>query len=167
MSPASRGHCGLCVNYVDITWWYLRKYDIVGSGLALPFVSSSPTPHITINFSTTSPQHMLPTHQMSCPITFPNSTLTHFTFKIMGEPIEIYSDEETAFLAGVKKYWDGLGIVPKKQEPMPILLRYWYGLLRMELRTEFVLQKVTGQIYINQHWKSITTQYTHQLELNQ
>ena len=25
-------------------------------------------------------------------------------FKIMGEPIEIYSDEETAFLAGVKKY---------------------------------------------------------------
>ena len=29
-------------------------------------------------------------------------------FKIMGEPIQIYSDEETAFLAGVKKYLDGL-----------------------------------------------------------
>ena len=44
-------------------------------------------------------------------------------FKIMGEPIEIYSDEESAFLAGVKKYLDGLGIVQKQQEPMPILLR--------------------------------------------
>ena len=31
----------------------------------------------------------------------------------MGEPIEIYSDEETAFLAGVKKYLDGLGIAQK------------------------------------------------------
>ena len=46
----------------------------------LPFVSSSPTPHITINFSTTTPQHMLPTHQMSCPIAFPHSTFTYFTF---------------------------------------------------------------------------------------
>ena len=52
----------------------------VGIGLALPFVSSSHTPHITINFSTPTPQHMLPTPQMSCPITFPNLTLTHFTF---------------------------------------------------------------------------------------
>ena len=32
-------------------------------------------------------------------------------FKIIGEPIEIYSDEEAAFLAKVKKYLDGLGIV--------------------------------------------------------
>ena len=27
--------------------------------------------------------------------------------------MEIYSDEETAFLAGVKKYLDGLGMVQK------------------------------------------------------
>ena len=46
----------------------------------LPFISSSPTPHITINFSTPTPQHMLSSSHMSCPIRFPNSTLTHFTF---------------------------------------------------------------------------------------
>ena len=34
-------------------------------------------------------------------------------FKVMGEPIEIFSDEETAFLSVVKKYLDGLGIVQK------------------------------------------------------
>ena len=44
-------------------------------------------------------------------------------FKIMGEPIDIFSDEDTAFLSVAKKYLDGLGIVLKKQEPMPILLR--------------------------------------------
>ena len=42
-------------------------------------------------------------------------------FKVMGEPIEIFSDEDTAFLSVVKKYLDGLGIVQKQQEPMPIL----------------------------------------------
>ena len=31
-------------------------------------------------------------------------------FKVMGEPIEIFSDEDTAFLSVVKKYLDGLGI---------------------------------------------------------
>ena len=31
----------------------------------------------------------------------------------MGEPIEIFSDEDTAFLSVVKKYLDGLGIVQK------------------------------------------------------
>ena len=31
------------------------------------------------------------------------------TFKVMGEPIEIYSDEETAFLAGVKKIFRRIG----------------------------------------------------------
>ena len=30
-------------------------------------------------------------------------------FKIMGEPIELYSDEETAFLAGVKNIWTDWG----------------------------------------------------------
>ena len=34
-------------------------------------------------------------------------------FKVMGEPIEIFSDEDTAFLTIVKKYLDGLGIVQK------------------------------------------------------
>ena len=29
------------------------------------------------------------------------------TFKVMGEPIEIFSDEDTAFLSVVKKYLDG------------------------------------------------------------
>ena len=56
----------------------IRYYIIVVQRPCLPFVSSSPTPHITINFSTTAPQHMLPTHQMSS-ITFPHSTLTHLT----------------------------------------------------------------------------------------
>ena len=32
-------------------------------------------------------------------------------FKVMGEPIEIFSDEDTAFLSVVKKYLDGSGIV--------------------------------------------------------
>ena len=35
------------------------------------------------------------------------------SFKVMGEPIEIFSDEDTAFLSVVKKYLDGLGIVQK------------------------------------------------------
>ena len=35
------------------------------------------------------------------------------TFRVMGEPIEIFSDEDTAFLSVVKKYLDGLGIVQK------------------------------------------------------
>ena len=34
-------------------------------------------------------------------------------FKVMGEPIEIFSDEDTAFLSVVKKYLDGSGIVQK------------------------------------------------------
>ena len=34
-------------------------------------------------------------------------------FKVMGEPIEIFSDEDTAFLSVVKKYLGGLGIVQK------------------------------------------------------
>ena len=34
-------------------------------------------------------------------------------FKVMGEPIEIFSDEDTAFLSVVKKYLDGWGIVQK------------------------------------------------------
>ena len=57
------------------------------SRTCLPFISSSPTPPITTNFSTTAPQHMLPTHQMSCPITFPNLTLTHFAFNF---PLTIF-----------------------------------------------------------------------------
>ena len=62
-------------------------YDVVVRGSCLPFVSSSPTPDITINFSTTAPQHMLPTPQMSCPITFLHPTLTHFTFNF---PLTIF-----------------------------------------------------------------------------
>ena len=57
---------------------HISSYIVVVRRPCLPFVSSSPTPHITINFSTTAPQHMLPTHQMSS-ITFPHSTLTHLT----------------------------------------------------------------------------------------
>ena len=34
----------------------------------------------------------------------------------MGEPIEIFSDEDTAFLSVVKKYLDGLGIVQKNNK---------------------------------------------------
>ena len=34
-------------------------------------------------------------------------------FKVMGEHIEIFSDEDTAFLSVAKKYLDGLGIVQK------------------------------------------------------
>ena len=35
------------------------------------------------------------------------------SFKVMGEPTEIFSDEDTAFLSVVKKYLDGLGIAQK------------------------------------------------------
>ena len=35
------------------------------------------------------------------------------TFKIMGKSIEIFSDEDTAFLSIIKKYLDGLAIVYK------------------------------------------------------
>ena len=35
----------------------------------------------------------------------------------MGEPIEILSDEDTAFLSVVKKYLDGLGLCRKQQNP--------------------------------------------------
>ena len=62
-------------------------YIWVVSRTCLPFISSSPTPPITTNSSTTAPQHMLPTHQMSCPITFPNLTLTHFAFNF---PLTIF-----------------------------------------------------------------------------
>ena len=47
--------------------------------LALPFVSSSPSPRIIINFSTPTPQHMFSSSHMSCPSTFPNPTSTHLT----------------------------------------------------------------------------------------
>ena len=36
------------------------------------------------------------------------------TCKVMGEPIEIFSDEDTACLSVVKKYLDGLGIVQSR-----------------------------------------------------
>ena len=36
------------------------------------------------------------------------------SFKIMGEPIEIYSDDDGAFYSDVKKYLDSLGISQKK-----------------------------------------------------
>ena len=62
----------------------------------------------------------------------------------MGEPIELYSDEETAFLAG-EKYLDGLGTVQETskthaivERPVPTITREW--------QTEIVLQKATGQI---------------------
>ena len=35
------------------------------------------------------------------------------TFKVMGEPIELFSEDDAAFLSVVKKYLDGLGIVQK------------------------------------------------------
>ena len=40
----------------------------------------------------------------------------------MGETIEIFSDEETAFVAGVKKYLDGLGIARKTTRSNAIIL---------------------------------------------
>ena len=68
----------------------IQLLDRVVLRSSLPFVSSSPcphiiinfstpTPHIIINFSTTAPQNMFPSPHVSCPITFPNSTLTHLT----------------------------------------------------------------------------------------
>ena len=62
------------------------SYIVVGR-TCLPFISSFPTPHINVNFSTTAPQHMLSSSHMSCPISFPNSTLTHFTFNF---PLAIF-----------------------------------------------------------------------------
>ena len=38
-------------------------------------------------------------------------------FKVMGEPIEIFSDEDTAFLSVVKKYLDGLGSAKNNKKP--------------------------------------------------
>ena len=61
------------------------------------------------------------------------------TFKVMGEPIEIFSDEDTAFWSVVKKHVDGLGIVQKttrtNANTIESLIR-----LKKELRTEFVFQ---------------------------
>ena len=76
--------------YIYIYTIYMYKhctYITVVGRPCLPFISSSPTPHITINFSTPTPQHMLPSSQMSCPITCPHSTLTHFTFNF---PLAIF-----------------------------------------------------------------------------
>ena len=75
------------VSYSNLTGFSRLDLDTVVNGLCLPFVLSSPRPHITINFSTTAPQHMLLTSQMSCPITFPNLALTHFTFNF---PLAIF-----------------------------------------------------------------------------
>ena len=48
--------------------------------LLYPWYHPPLPPHIPTNFSTPTPQHMLSSSQMSCPITFPNLALTHFTF---------------------------------------------------------------------------------------
>ena len=45
------------------------------------------------------------------------------TFKVLGEPIEIFSDEDTASLSVVKKNLDGLGIAQKTTRTHDILLR--------------------------------------------
>ena len=72
------------------------------------------------------------------------------SFKVMGEPIEIFSDEDTAFLSVVKKYLDGLGIAQKTTRTHANIVERLIRLLRMDLWTEFVLQKGIGQIYTNQ-----------------
>ena len=88
-------------------------------------------------------------------------------FKVMGEPIQIFSDEDTAFLSVLKKLFTWIRDSAKNNKnPCQYCWRDWCGLWRMELRTEFVLQKGTGQTYANQRWKNITIQYIHQLELN-
>ena len=51
-----------------------------------------------------------------------NSEDVRATFKVMGEPIEIFSDEEPALLGVVKKYLDGLGIVQKTTRTHPSIV---------------------------------------------
>ena len=88
------------------------------------------------------------------------------TFKVVGEPIEIFSDEDTTFLSVVEKYLDGLGMVQKKGTHANIVERL--------IRT--IKNGVADRIrFTKGNWtdlykptlKNITIQYTHQLELNQ
>ena len=72
------------------------------------------------------------------------------TFTVMGEPIEIFSDEDTALLSVVKKHLDGLGIVQKTTRTHANIVERLIRTMENALRTEFVLQKGTGQIYTNQ-----------------
>ena len=69
----------------------------------------------------------------------------------MGEPIEIFSDEDTAFLSVVKKYLDGLGIVQKTTRTHANIVERLIRTIKNGVADRIRLQRETGQIYINQH----------------
>ena len=74
-------------------------------------------------------------------------------FKVMGEPIEIFSDEDTAFLSVVKKHLDGLGIVQKNnQNPCQYCRETNTDCQEWSCgQNSFLQREKLGQIYINQH----------------
>ena len=88
------------------------------------------------------------------------------TFKLMGEPIEIFSDEDTAFLSVVKKYLDGLGIVQKTTRTHANIVERLIRTIKNGVADRIRFTKGNWIDLYKPTLKNITTRYTHQLELN-
>ena len=88
-------------------------------------------------------------------------------FKVMGEPIEIFSVEDTAFRSVVKKYLDGLGIVQQKTRTHANIAERLIWTIKNGVADRICFTKGNWTGLNKPTLKNITVQYTHQLELNQ
>ena len=88
-------------------------------------------------------------------------------FKVMGEPIDIFSDEDTAFLSVAIKYLDGLGIVQKTTRTHAYIVERLIRTINHGVADRIRFTKGNWTDLYKPALKNITTQYTHQLELNQ
>ena len=72
-------------------------------------------------------------------------------FKVMGEPIEIFSDEDTAFLSVVKKYLDGSGIVQETTRTYANIVERLIGTIKNGVadRISFYKRKLDRLIQTN------------------
>ena len=87
-------------------------------------------------------------------------------FKVMGEPIEKFSDEDTAFLSVVKKHLDGLGIVQKTTRTHANIVERLIRTIKNGVADRIRFTKGNWTDLYKPTLKKKTIQYTHQLELN-
>ena len=88
------------------------------------------------------------------------------TFKVMGEPMEIFSDEDTTCLSVVQKHLDGLGIVQKTTRTHANIVERLIRTIKNGVADRIRFTKGNWTDLFKPTLENIPVQYTHQLELN-
>ena len=86
------------------------------------------------------------------------------SFKIMGEPIEIYSDDDGAFYSDVKKYLDSLGISQKKTMTHANIGERFIRTMKKGISDRMNFTKGKWTDMLKPTLKNIMILYTHQME---